>query len=100
MRIGGVALSGCGKGSFLVGMVRQNLGRDGVTGASGAIGGLVGRIFCEGISGLNHEIIDDSVKEQAVVESFRSQFYKVVSVKRGVLVQHDSYGTLSRVYLE
>ena len=57
----------------------ENLGLDSVAGIARAEHFSLGSVAAFGIAGLNHEVFDDTVEEQSVVESVADELQEVIA---------------------
>ena len=73
-----------------------NFGFNGVTRAAGSKSRSRGSAAAVGIAALHHEVLDDPVKEQIVIEPLFDELDEVVPVRRGVVKQLDGHGAKLR----
>ena len=90
--IGDIALAGSGQGALLMVVTGNDFSLDLVSGAAGAELGLVLDVLCKRISALDHEVLDNAVEQQSVVEAAGCKLDEVVAVLGGVGVEPDTDG--------
>ena len=90
-------MTGGTQGAFEVHVRRIHFGFDGVTGSASAQPRPRCRTSAVGITALHHEVFDDPVEQQIVVEPFLHEFDEIVPVRRGIVKQLDGHRTEARL---
>ena len=95
LRIYIVSLAGSGQGSFLMEILGiDKLGRHGVAHVARPQHLTLGSVLRLGVACLDHEVLDDTMKEGALVGAVLGQLDKVITVFRRFVIQfhHDVAG--------